>query len=378
MAKRRSPNEGAVYQRKDGRWVGAITLGYEGERRKRRVFYGRNKQEVREKVRAAQRKLDEGSTLPSDRLKLGAYLQQWLKAVKPSLRPNTFRRYEQYVHLHITPKLGRMPLTKLTAGDLQALYADRLDAGLSPTTVRHLHMLVHKALSQAMRWNLCTWNVADLVDAPRRGRQEMGTLNAEQAQALIAAAAGERLGAAIILAVTTGMRRGEILGLHWRDVDLEHGSAYVRTSLQWVKGGPVFAEPKTAKSRRQVVLTRVAVEALRAHRLAQTEERLRRGAVWQDQDLVFANEIGGPVEPHNFIRRTVKRTLKAAGLPSIRFHDLRHTAATLLLGQGVHPKLVSEMLGHADIGTTLNLYSHVTPAMHGQAAAAMDAILGTG
>ena len=170
------------------------------------------------------------------------------------------------------------------------------------------------------------------------------------------------------------MRQGELLGLRWKDVDLEAGRLHVTSSLQWTGDGPVFVEPKTARSRRQITLTQAAVDVLRCHRVEQAQERLRLGAAWEDRDLVFVGDIGQAVSPWILIRH-FRALLEGADLPKIRFHDLRHTAATLLLGQGVHPKIVSEMLGHSNIGTTLDLYSHVTPVMQRQAADVMDAVL---
>ncbi len=188
-----------------------------------------------------------------------------------------------------------------------------------------------------------------------------------------------RLEALYVLAVTTGMRQGEILGLRWRDVDVDQGMVQVRGSMQALKGvGLHIAEPKTAGSRRHVMLSQRPIEALRRHRVAQAAERLRAGAGWEDNDLVFANEVGRPIAAGNLLRRSFEPLLKSAGLPRIRFHDLRHTSATLLLGQGVHPKIVSEMLGHSKITTTLDLYSHVTPTMQREAVRAFDAILTAG
>ncbi len=378
MTKRRGHNEGAIYQRKsDGRWVATLTLGYDGDRRRRRTFYGRSRPDVVSQLKAAQRQRDDG-TLPAkaERLTVAAYLQRWLQSAKRSLRPNTWRRYEQYVRLHATPALGRVALTKLEAAHLDELYTKRIDAGLSPTTVRHLHAMLHNALRQAVRQGILSRNVADLVDVPKMRPRMMTTLSSDEVRALIDASASERLGAGVVLAVTTGLRRGELLALRWRDVDVERGQLQVRASLQWTKDGATFSEPKTAQSRRHVTLSRTAIYALRIHRLAQREEQRRRARVWQDQDLVFANEVGGPIEPHNFVRRTFARALKSAGVPTVRFHDLRHTAATLLLEQGVHPKIVSEMLGHSTIAMTLDLYSHVTPTMQRQAADAMDTAVG--
>ncbi len=171
------------------------------------------------------------------------------------------------------------------------------------------------------------------------------------------------------------MRQGELLALRWRHVDLEARTVQVRATLQRADDGFTFAEPKTAHSRRQVALTKTAIVALRRHRGLQLEERLRLGTAWEDNDLVFANEVGRPIEATNLIRRSFHPLLERAGLPRIRFHDLRHTAATLMLGRSVHPKVVAEMLGHSQIAVTLDLYSHVTPTMQREATAALDAVL---
>jgi integrase len=204
----------------------------------------------------------------------------------------------------------------------------------------------------------------------------MAALTPEQSRSLLDAAQLDRLEALYVLALSTGMRQGELLALKWADVDLDGAAIQVKATLQRTREGFVFQEPKTARSRRQVALTRTAVKALRQHRASQLEERLRC-PYWQDPDLVFASEIGTPIEATNLIRRSFAPLLKRAGLPRIRFHDLRHTAATLLLGQNVNVKVVSEMLGHSQIAVTLDLYSHVTPTMQRQAVEALDAVLGS-
>jgi integrase len=203
----------------------------------------------------------------------------------------------------------------------------------------------------------------------------MKTLSPEQARTFLQAADGDPLEALYFLALTTGMRQGELLALHWRDVNLDASSLQVRGSLQRTEGGLTVMEPKTPSSRRQVALTRSAVDTLRQHRVAQTEERLRLGPAWEDSGLVFCNEAGRPIDATGMVARSFLRLLRRADLPRIRFHDLRHSAATLLLGQGVHPKIVSEMLGHSQIAITLDLYSHVTPTMQRQATEAMEAVL---
>jgi integrase len=241
--------------------------------------------------------------------------------------------------------------------------------------VRHLHAVLRRALGDAVRWGVLARNPAAVVAPPRAVRHEIRALTTDEARALLAACEGERLGALYVLALTTGMRRGELLALRWRDVDLVEGVLAVRSTLYRAEGRLVLAEPKTARARRLIHLAPEAVGALRRHREAQLEDRLRLGPAWDDQDLVFANELGRPVEAHNMIRRSFHPLLERAGLPRIRFHDLRHSTATLLLSSGVHPKVVSEILGHATIGITLDTYSHVLPAMHREAVGAMSLLL---
>lgn len=363
--------EGSIYKRKDGRWAASLSVG----RGKRQHFLSPDRDVVARKLRAALKSRDDGLPTITKRQTVEQYLKSWLEAARPSIRERTWVRYEQYVRLHAIPTLGKLSLEKLTPQHLQRLYADRLDAGLSPTTVHHLHAAVHKALSQAVRLNLVQRNVADLVDAPRIAKHEMTTLAPDDARHFLDVAAGDRLETLYVLALTTGLREGELLGLKWRDVRFEEKAVEIRGSLQRVKAGLVVMEPKTKQSRRRVGLTEAALAALRRHRVRQGEERLRLGSAWEGDDLVFTDEAGAPIDATKFLRNSFAPLLKAAELPKMRFHDLRHTAATLLLGRGIHPKIVSEMLGHSQVGITLDLYSHVTPTMQREATAAMDAII---
>jgi len=317
--------------------------------------------------------------LPGERQTVGQYLDQWLEAVRPTLRPESYRRYQDFCRIHIIPELGSTRLAKLSPERVQSAYSRRLKAGLSGTSVQLMHGVLHKALDQAMRWELIPRNVADLVTAPRRSTPEMRTLSPEEANALLEAASGHRLEALYVLAITCGLRLGELQAVRWRDVDLEGARLRVTVTYQgMVDGKPVLAEPKTARSRREVHLSALAVAALRRHRLAQLEERMRAANLWENHDLVFTNERGRPLDGNNFRQRTFAPLLERAGLPKIRFHDLRHTAATLLMSQGVPIKVASEMLGHADITTTLRTYSHVLPGMQQQAADAMDRVFARG
>ena len=370
---KRANGEGSIYKRTDGRWTARISL----PAGRRKDFFGKTRQEVASKLAAATKQRQDGLPVVAERQTVEGFLRSWLESARPSLRPRTYETYEMILRLHVVPQIGKHRLARLSPQHLQTLYADRLGAGLSSQTVRKVHAVVHRALHQATRWNLVVRNVADLVIPPRLQRHEMSTLNEAQARALLEAAAGDRLEALYVLAMTTGMRRGELLALRWEDVNLDDGSLSIRGSLHRSREGFTIAEPKTAGSRRHVALGRLAVDALRRHRVHQAEERLLHGSRWENQDLVFANELGRPIEATNLIRRSFAPMLARAGLPRIRFHDLRHSAATLLLGQGIHPKIVSERLGHSRVGTTLDLYSHVTPHMQREAANALDAVLGT-
>lgn len=362
--KRRGAGEGSIVKRSDGRWMARVDLGWINGRRTRKAIYGKTRQEVARKLSAALRAHQDGLPLSDERVTVESFLHDWLASARTAVRQRTWQTYESYVRIHAIPALGRIPLAKLEPKHLQRLYAERLAAGLSPTTVHHLHAVLHRALGQAARWGMVPRNVASLVDSPPMARHEMRTLNPEEAKAFLETAAGDRLEALYVLALTTGMRQGEMFRLRWPDVDLEAHTLSVR------------GETKTAKSRRQIELADVAVDALRRHAARQGEECQAAGSLWQETGLVFTNSVGRALTPTNVTFCSFRPLLERAGLPLIRFHDLRHTAATLLLGKGVHPKVVSEMLGHSQVGVTLDLYSHVTPTMHRQAAAAFDELLG--
>jgi integrase len=375
---RRGHGEGSIFQRKDGLWCGLVDLGRTAAgKRHRKAFYGKTRRDVQEKLKVALRAQQQGLPVASDRQTVGNYLSEWLRTVRSSVRPSTWRRYEENIRLHAAPAIGGLTLAQLGPQHLRALYAGRLEAGLSPASVGHLHAVLHVALRQAERDGVVARNVAALVAPPRTSHREMTTLTPDEARALLGAAQGDRLEALYVLALTAGMREGELLALRWRDVDLDGRTISVRGTLQWTPSGFELAETKTASSRRQVAITEAAAAALRRHRASQLEERLKVGPAWRDLDLVFANELGGPLNASNLLRRSFRPLLERAGLPRIRFHDLRHTAATLLLGLGRHPKVVSEMLGHSQISVTLDLYSHVTPTMQREAVQALDALLGS-
>jgi integrase len=374
MAKRRGNNEGSIYRRKDGYWVGQYGVET-ASGRKTRYIYGKRREEVREKLTKAIADRDGGRVYDADNMTVGEYLDRWLNdSVRDPVRQRTWERYEQFVRVHLTPALGKIKLAKLTPAHVRSLHRDKLDSGLAPRTVLHIHRAFNKALKQAAADGLIPRNPVAPVKPPQPRREEIRPLNCEQVRGLFEAASGDRLEALYIVAVTAGLRRGELQGLKWDDVDLEAGTLQVRRTLSEPKGGYIFEAPKSGKGR-SIRLTRKATVALREHRKRQLEERMHKAGLWRDQGLVFPSAVGTPLSGGN-LNRTFKATLQRARLPqSTRFHDMRHTCATLLLKQGVNPKFVQELLGHADISLTLNVYSHVLPDMGDAAAGAMDAAL---
>jgi integrase len=326
--------------------------------------------------------LQAGAYVEPSKQTVAGFMREWLSATKATVRPSTWASYRLMVESHIVPGLGAMSLQQLAPSMLNAFYAELLASGrrdgkggLSARTVRYVHMIVRRSLSQAVHWQRLTRNVADQADPPHpHAGQEMRTWTALELRTFFEHVSTDRFYAAFVLAGTTGMRRGEVLGLRWRDLDLDAGRAAIRQTLLSVGYAVLFSTPKTAKGRRSIALDAVTVASLREHRRRQLEERLAFGRGYGDQDLVFVREDGSPVHPDYFSER-FERAEKDAGLPRIRLHDLRHTHATLALQAGVHAKVVSERLGHATVGITLDTYSHAIPAMEEEAAARVAAIV---
>ena len=363
-----------ITKRKDGRYVGRYTV-HTPDGPKRKVIYGRRYKDVEEKLVEARGDAVRGITYDAGNTTLGDHLKRWLAdSVRDTVRQRTYERYESIVRVHLIPSLGRVMLKVLTPAHVRSLYREKLDSGLAPRTVLHIHRTLHKALKQAADDGLIPRNVASPVKPPQPRREEIQPLSCEQMRTLLDTVSGDRLEALYVVAVTAGLRRGELQGLRWDDLDLEAGTLQVRRSLSEPKGGYIFEAPKSGKGR-NIRLTQMATAALSRHRKRQVEEKLRAGAAWQEHGLVFPSGIGTPTLGGN-LNRSFKATLRRARLPEIRFHDLRHTSATLLLRQGVNPKYVQDLLGHADISLTLNTYSHVLPDMGDAAATAMDAALG--
>ncbi len=372
---RRGRHEGSIYRRSDGRWAGAVTLDYQGGRRRRKQVYGRTRKEVRDQITKLLTDQQFGLPISTERQTVGQFLEHWLESsARPRLRPRTFAGYKTIVSQHLIPVLGKTQLRKLTPQHVQQMLIAKTNEGLAPRTVGGVRAVLRPALTQALKWRLVAWNVAVPVDLPRASRPQFRVLEPRQAQELLRVAADHRLGPLFSVALAVGLRLGESLGLAWGDVDLSARTLRVRRALQRFDGKLRFVEPKSESSNRRVALPESAVDVLRRHRVRQKTERLLAGERWRETGLVFTTTIGTPLDDRN-VRKAFRELLDAAELPPMRIHDLRHTCASLLLAQGVHPRVVMETLGHSQISLTLDTYSHVMPTLERDAADRMDAVL---
>ena len=361
---------------KNNRWYVLVDVptGPDGKRRRRGVGGFKTKREAKAAEAEALRRIRDGVFVEPSRLTLGAYLtEMWLPSMRNQVRATTLGGYRHNVRAYLVPRLGNIRLQQLTTARVGAFYGELVVSGgregrpLSPKTVRYVHTTLRRALRDAMADGLVVRNVAAQARPPRARRVEMRTWTAEQVGIFLASVREDRLYAAWLLLATLGLRRGELLGLRWADVDLNGGRIAIRHTLVMVDGKPAMAEPKTAKGRRSLTLAPEVLDSLRVHHAHQVAERLSQGTDYSDSGLVITAEDGRPMHPETLSGVFVRRA-KRAGLPPIRLHDLRHSVASILLARGVHPKVVSDMLGHATIALTLDTYSHVIPSLQQEAA----------
>lgn len=314
-------------------------------------------------------------------LTVGAYLADWLAHVRTRVRPTTYDGYEVLIRLHIAPAIGTALLSDIRPLDIQHLYGQLLapdrERALAAGTVLNAHLVLTQAFGQAVRWGLVGANPAAGAQPPRPRRAELYSVDAELAARILEAASGSLIELPVALAIGTGMRRGEILALRWADIDAPRETAHVRRTLQPTAAGLIFSEPKTRRSRRAVALPRFLQPFFERRAESQHEQRKLAAEHWNDLDLVIDNGLGCPLNPDS-LSSSWRRLVKQHGFPHVRFHDLRHAHATLMLLKGVHPKIVSERLGHASIGITLDTYSHVLPSMQTEAAEAFDELFSGG
>jgi len=371
---KRANSEGSIYQRADGTWCAAISV----EGGKRHVLYGKTRADVGRKLREAQANKDKGLPAVLPRQSIRVFLAIWLEtAVKPTVRPRTYESYKQLTDNHVISALGHHQLTTLSPQHVQEWLNAKRESGLSPRTCQYLRAVLRRALNQAIRWGLVFRNAAALADPPKGKAREMTPLTPTQAKAFLVAIKGDRLEALYVLALATGLRQGEVLGLTWADLDHDAGVLHVRQQVQRIDGKLQLTDLKTDESRRSVALPGFALVALREHRLRQLEERLAAGERWADRDLIFPSSVGTPAEGSNVLRQ-FHGHLSRTKLPRVRFHDLRHSAATFLLLQGVADRVVMEILGHTSLAMT-SRYMHVLDGLKRDAADQMDRLFtGTG
>jgi integrase len=345
---------------------------------RRKCLYGRSRREVLRQLRETRWQLAQGLPVSSRNLHLSDYLEYWLEVTATTVRPSTYENYELNAR-RINEQLGSVPLVRLSPPGIQSAYGRLHAAGLSAYTVLQAHRTLHRALAHAFHWGLIERNPADLVRPPRPRKREMTALAPDDLRALFEYARGDRLEALWLVLGTGGLRVGEALGLTWEAVDLDGGRVVVKQALKRHRGKGLVVSPlKTPRSYRTVVLTQVALAALRdlndqVAPPSQPDGELRL----PPSGFVFRNTLGGPMDP-GFVGYALKRVIREAGLPHVRVHDLRHTAATSLLIAGVHPKIVQDFLGHSSITTTLDTYSHVMPTLHAEAVRLLDRLLRDG
>jgi len=364
-------------RKRGNKWAFVVDVSndeVDGARRQKWYSGYATKKEAEDALTDVLGKMQAGSYVEPARQTVAEYLHEWLDAIGGTVRPGTLRSYRTNVEIHVITRMGGMPLAKVTPVRLNALYSELLasgrhdgNGGLSTRTVRYTHTILHRAFRDAVRWGLLNRNPSDFADPPRHIKPEMRVWSTDELRQFLAFVSDDELHALWVLLATSGMRRGEALGLRWQDLDLRKGRLSIRQSLSSGGGKLSFSPPKTAKSRRALSLDPATVAVLRSHRAQQGEEQLAAGVLGGATGLVFARADGSPTRPDSVSRRFTQLS-RNAGLPVIRVHDLRHTYATIALSAGAHPKVVAERLGHSTIAITLDTYSHVLPSLEEETA----------
>jgi integrase len=370
--RKRANGEGTVYfQAARRRWCAVVWLA-DG---RRKYYYAPTRQVAARRLAEALKRQEAGLPLPIVKQSLAAFLQRWLaESVEPNVRPWTYKGYEVVVRVHLIPAIGRSDLQELTPQQVQAFLNRKIADGLSPKTVQSIRGVLRTALNEAMRWELVSRNVATLVRPPRAFSKPVSPFTPDEARRLLEASRSDRLGSLYAVALAMGLRQGEALGLTWDRVDFDSGLIRVDRQLQRAHGKLQLVDLKTRHSRRSVPMPPSIADWLKRHLAAQAVERNLAGARWQGRGLVFTTPIGTGLDGPN-VTKGFQRLLRSAGLERRRFHDLRHSCATLLLVQNVPPRVVMEILGHSQITLTMNTYSHVLPELTQDAAASMERVL---
>lgn len=364
---------GHIRKRSKDSWTAVVYLGRDPETGKRRYLWRSVKGTKRDAEAMLTRLLaqvDTGTDLLPSKLTIEQFSGEWLKAVKSRVKPRTHHRYGELLRLHVLPYVGSLELKKLKPLHVERLLTKGREKGLSERTLLHIFRVLHTALGQAVKWQLVDRNVAQAVQPPKPEKNEMDAVTPDDVDRILAAAAGTEIEVPVVIALGTGMRLGEILGLRWSDIDLESESLRVRQTLNVDR---TFGTPKSYRSRRSIPLPKFLLKALKTQRVRQSELRLVAGSAWQDYDLVVTRSDGTPVDSRR-VSRLFTALAKKHGF-DFTFHGLRHAYASLMLASGVDLKVTSELLGHSTIGITADLYTHVAERLHKDAADRLDALL---
>ena len=377
MAGKRGNGEGTIYQRaSDGRWLGVLQVGYGPTGRPiRKTVSAKTRSEVVQKFKDLQRTFDDGLPVPDGTMNVSQLLVRWHKDILThQVAPSAAANYEGIARTHIIPTIGKKRLTELTTADVDRLISKKMAEGLSVSTVRRVRSVLAQALDQAVRWGWVSRNVAQLARAPKSERNEGRTLTVDEARVFLDHLKGHRLEALFALMLTTGLRRGEALGLQWTDLDTKKSVLTVRRQLQREGDGLVVRDTKTHGSRRVVNVPQPVLTLLKQLRASEMASKAQLGPAWADSGFIFTNTIGGPLDPRNLLR-DFKKICKDAGLGDWHIHELRHSAASLMLAQGVKLQVVSDVLGHSSIRMTADVYGHLLDPDRESAAAAMTEAL---
>jgi integrase len=377
MAGRRGNHEGSIYQRSaDGLWCGVALLGYDIRGRMiRKTVTAKSRAEVTRKLAQLRRQVDAGRVSTIKTPTLSELMTRWFETVlSREVALSTYDNYHTIVKFHVLPVLGRRKVTDISVADVDRLLALKLGAGLSPSTVHRVRALISQCLDQGVRWGEVPTNVARLSRPPKMVRPEGRTLTRDQAQQLLETLKTHRHESLYLLMLSTGMRRGEALGLRWEDLNLESGVVRIKRNLKREGGRIVTADTKTLKSRRAVNVPTTVLEALQRNRELQDVERVNLGEAWVDSGFIFTTSIGTPIDPRNLYRE-FSQICERAGLGHWHPHELRHSAASLMLASGVKLQVVSEVLGHSSIRMTADVYGHILDPDRQHAASAMSEVL---
>lgn len=381
MAKRRRAGEGTIYQRADLTWTAKVTYEDQMGRTQRKSLYAKTEKDIMAKKKAFEKSIERG-VIAAEKLKVKDWLTTWLETYKkPSVKQNTFEGYERVVKGHLIPTLGSLYLKDLRPEHIQAMINEKSTKGnlltgdpLQPRMVEYIYAVLHGALDQAYKNQIIIYNPCDMVTKPQKVKKEFICWTAEQASTFLAAIKKDRNYIIYLLALTTGMRRSELLGLRWDDVDLKKNLLSVKQVMVRVKGGYKFQDPKTKKSKRTIQISDKVAAALKEWKRKQNIEKAAFPGEYNEQNLILCSIMGEPVNPES-VSRNFKKDLEAAKMPDIRFHDLRHCHASMLLEQGIDLKTISDRLGHSTITMTADIYSHITDKLQAKAVTSLDSVL---